>query len=118
MEGAFYIWRDEEIAEVLGEDADVFRARYGIQTGGNAPFDPQNEFAGKNLLHTARSIDAVASMTGRSEQEVEAALARARTRLLERRATRPRPHLDDKVLTAWNGLMIAAFARAARRSAR
>jgi uncharacterized protein YyaL (SSP411 family) len=114
MEGAFYIWRDEEIAEVLGDDADVFRARFGVQPGGNAPFDPQNEFTDKNLLYTARPIDAVASMTGRSEQDVEAVLARAREKLLQRRASRPRPHLDDKVLTAWNGLIIAAFARAAR----
>ncbi|HEU5255475.1 MAG TPA: thioredoxin domain-containing protein [Vicinamibacterales bacterium] len=114
MEGAFYIWRDEEIRELLGEDADVFRIRYGILPDGNAPFDPQNEFVHKNLLYTARGIDEVMSATAKSRAEVEAALARARAKLQERRSTRPRPHLDDKVLTAWNGLMIAAFARAAR----
>ena len=114
MEGAFYIWRDEEITELLGSDADIFRIRYGVLPDGNAPFDPQNEFVGKNLLYTARGIDEVMSATAKSRDEVEAALARARARLLERRSTRPRPHLDDKVLTAWNGLMIAAFARAAR----
>ncbi len=114
MEGAFYIWTDPEIQEVLGADADVFRARYGILPDGNAPADPQGEFTGKNLLYTARSIEDVASMTGRPVEEVHAALGRARELLMSRRATRPRPHLDDKVLTAWNGLMIAAFARAAR----
>jgi uncharacterized protein len=114
MEGAFYIWRDEEIKEILGEDADVFRIRYGILPDGNAPFDPQNEFVHKNLLYTARGIDEVMSATAKTRAEVEAALTRARVKLQERRATRPRPHLDDKVLTAWNGLMIAAFARAAR----
>ncbi len=114
MEGAFYIWRDEEIGEVLGDDANPFRIRYGILPDGNAPFDPQNEFVHKNLLYTARGIDEVMSATAKSRAEVEAALARARTKLQERRATRPRPHLDDKVLTAWNGLMIGAFARAAR----
>jgi uncharacterized protein YyaL (SSP411 family) len=114
MEGAFYIWRDEEIQEVLGEDAEIFRIRYGVLPDGNAPFDPQNEFVHKNLLHTARGIDEVMSATAKSREEIEAALTRARARLFERRALRPRPHLDDKVLTAWNGLMIAAFARASR----
>jgi len=114
MEGAFYIWRDEEISEVLGGDADIFRIRFGVLPDGNAPFDPQEEFVHKNLLYTARGVDEVMSATAKSREEVDAALSRARGKLLERRATRPRPHLDDKVLTAWNGLMIAAFARAAR----
>src|SRR6185436_20400358 len=60
MEGAFYIWPDAEIGEVLGTDADVFRARYGIRPSGNAPADPQGEFTGKNLLYTARSLVDVA----------------------------------------------------------
>jgi uncharacterized protein len=114
MEGAFYIWRDEEIQEVLGGDADTFRARYGILPDGNAPADPQGEFTHKNLLYTARSLEEIASSSGRSVNEVVEVLQRARRMLMARRTTRPRPHLDDKVLTAWNGLMIAAFARAAR----
>jgi uncharacterized protein len=114
MEGAFYAWRDEEIGDILGDDAEVFRIRYGILPDGNAPFDPQNEFVHKNLLYTARGLDEVMSATAKSRVEVEAALARARAKLQERRSSRPRPHLDDKVLTAWNGLMIGAFARAAR----
>ena len=113
-EGAFYIWRDEEIAAVLGDDADVIRRRYGILPEGNAPSDPQNEFTHKNLLYIARSIDEIASMTGRTPEAVATALDRGRTTLLTARASRPRPQLDDKVLTAWNGLMIAAFARAGR----
>ena len=113
-EGAFYIWRDEEIAEALGADADLVRLRYGVLPDGNAPFDPQHEFTHKNLLYAARSVEDVASTTGRSVEEVVAALDRARAALLVRRSARPRPHLDDKVLTAWNGLMIAALARAGR----
>ena len=113
-EGAFYIWRDEEIGQALGDAADVVRLRYGILPDGNAPFDPQQEFTHKNLLYTARSIEEIASMTGRSPGEVSAALECGREALLAVRSTRPRPHLDDKVLTAWNGLMIAAFARAGR----
>ena len=113
-EGAFYIWTDEEVGEVLDSAADVFRQRFGVRPGGNAPFDPQNEFTNKNLLYTAKTIDEVAASASMSTEDVESALQVARSRLLERRAARPRPHLDDKVLTAWNGLMIAAFARAAR----
>jgi uncharacterized protein len=113
-EGSFYIWRDDEIEQILGDNAAVFRARYGILPNGNAPADPQGEFTHKNLLYTARSIEDVASMTGRSLDGVTDALQTARGLLMTRRAARPRPHLDDKVLTAWNGLMIAAFARAAR----
>jgi len=114
VEGAFYVWSAAEIRAVLGDDAVVFAERFGIEEGGNAPADPQGEFVGKNLLYTARSVDDVAARTGRSREEVTAALARARAALFAARETRPRPHLDDKVLTAWNGLMIAACARAAR----
>jgi uncharacterized protein len=113
-EGAFYVWPDDEIGDVLGADADIFRARYGVRPSGNAPSDPQGEFTGKNLLYTARSLDDIVSSSGRDLQDVQASLTRSRAALMARRAGRPRPHLDDKVLTAWNGLMIAAFARAAR----
>ena len=113
-EGAFYIWRDEEVGQSTGDAADAVRLRYGILPDGNAPFDPQNEFTHKNLLYTAHSFEEIASTTGRAVEEVEALVSRGRVALLAVRATRPRPQLDDKVLTAWNGLMIAAFARAGR----
>jgi uncharacterized protein YyaL (SSP411 family) len=113
-EGAFYIWSDNEIRDLLGEDADVVRFRFGVEPGGNAPQDPQGEFTRKNLLYTAREVDDVAQRTGRTADEVADALFRARHVLFEARNRRPRPHLDDKILTAWNGLMIAAFARASR----
>ncbi len=113
-EGAFYIWADSEIGAVLGDDADVARRRFGIEPDGNAPQDPQGEFTGKNLLYTAQSIEDISIRSGRSAADIVAALSRIRTRLMEVRSTRPRPHLDDKILTAWNGLMIAAFSRAAR----
>ena len=113
-EGAFYIWGDAEVGQAVGAAADAVRLRYGILLDGNAPVDPQQEFAHKNLLYVARSIQEIASTTGRTVEETEAALARGRAALLAVRSTRPRPQLDDKVLTAWNGLMIAAFARAGR----
>jgi uncharacterized protein len=113
-EGAFYVWSDAEVGELLGADADIARRRFGIEPHGNAPHDPQGEFAGKNLLYVAQSIEDVARRSDRTPEEVMASLGRIRDRLFAARATRPRPHLDDKVLTAWNGLMIAAFARASR----
>jgi uncharacterized protein YyaL (SSP411 family) len=113
-EGAFYLWRDEEIAALLGKDADIVRKRFGVDAAGNAPHDPQQEFTGKNILYVDQPIEDIAIRTGRPVEEVMDVLARARTILSEAREGRPRPHLDDKVLTAWNGLMIAALARAAR----
>jgi uncharacterized protein len=102
-EGAFYVWTQSEIAEVLGEaDAMVFCRHYGVQPEGNAPVesDPHGEFKGKNIF-----IEQVTESTDQS-------LSTSRALLFARRAKRPRPHLDDKILTAWNGLMISALAKA------
>ena len=114
QEGAFYVWDQPEIAALFGDDADVVRFRYGIEPDGNAPQDPHGEFTGKNLLYVARGVDDVARLSGRSMESVMSVLDGARPRLFEARGARPRPGLDDKVLAGWNGLMIAAFARAAR----
>ena len=113
-EGAFYIWSDAEIGAIAGRDAAIVRRRFGIEPDGNAPQDPQGEFTGKNLLYIAQSIEDIATRAGVSPEGVVEALDRARAEMFAAREQRPRPHLDDKVLTAWNGLMIAAFARAAR----
>jgi len=114
-EGAFYLWRADEIDALLGEDdARVVKLRFGIEPDGNAPHDPQQEFTGKNLLYVAHSIDDIAGQTGKSPADVVDILNRARVRMFDVRLERPRPHRDDKVLTAWNGLMIGACARLAR----
>ena len=113
-EGAFYIWGDEEIGKVAGHDADSVRLRYGILPDGNVPSDPQNEFTHQNILYAARALEDVAATTGRTAEDTDASVSRGRAALLAVRSTRPRPQLDDKVLTAWNGLMIAAYARAGR----
>jgi uncharacterized protein YyaL (SSP411 family) len=114
MEGAFYLWTQKELEALLKDDFDVFRYRFGIRPDGNAPEDPQGEFTGKNLLYVASTLDEVAQRIGMSVDEVSASLQRSRMTLFQARLSRPRPHLDDKVLTGWNGLMLAAFARAAR----
>ena len=114
-EGAFYIWPQREVEALLGEaDARVVALRFGLEPGGNAPFDPQQEFTGKNLLYTATTFEDIAARVGRPVDDVVDVVARARPVLLEARNRRPRPSLDDKVLTSWNGLMIAAMARAGR----
>jgi len=113
-EGAFYLWTAAEIADLLGPDARTFSERFGVAAGGNALQDPHGEFSGRNILYQARSVEDVGRETGRSPADVEASLARSCDLLFRVRASRPRPHLDDKVLAAWNGLMIAAFARASR----
>ncbi len=113
-EGAFYLWTQPELEELLGEDAAVTVLRYGVEAEGNAVQDPTGELQGRNQLYLARSVDEVSRHAGRPATQVQAALDRALDRLRAARADRPRPHLDDKVLTAWNGLMIAALARAAQ----
>jgi uncharacterized protein YyaL (SSP411 family) len=113
-EGAFYLWEAAQVDALLEDAAPLVKARFGIEPDGNAPFDPQQEFTGKNLLYVAQSIPDLAAAFRRSEPEIADLLSRARVTLFGARLTRPRPQLDDKVLTAWNGLMVAAFARAAR----
>ena len=106
--------RSPKCVRCSGRTASSFERRYGMLPDGNAPFDPQSEFTGKNLLYTARGIAEIASELQRTPEDVAEALTRARVTLFHARLKRPRPHLDDKVLTSWNGLMIAAFARASR----
>ena len=113
-EGAFYVWTLKEIEDLFADDADVVCARYGIEAEGNAQEDPHGEFDRQNILYEARSINDVARLTGRSTSDVAKVIVGARGLLYKMRGARQRPNLDDKVLSGWNGLMIAAFARAAR----
>jgi uncharacterized protein YyaL (SSP411 family) len=115
-EGAFYVWTAEEIDRAVGpERAAIFRFHYGIEKDGNVPGrqDPQGELKGKNILAARRSIAETAKF-GKKEGEVARILEESRRRLFAVRSQRPRPLRDDKILTAWNGLMISAFSRAAQ----
>jgi uncharacterized protein YyaL (SSP411 family) len=112
-EGAFYVWTLDELTHLLGDDAPVVARRFGVERDGNALADPQGEFRGQNILYVAQTVDEVSVRAERPIEQVMDVLARARRTLFDARARRPRPHLDDKVITAWNGLMIAACARAA-----
>lgn len=114
-EGAFYIWRQEEIETLLGPDlASIFASRYGIDKDGNAVSDMFGEFAGKNILFQKHSIAQLAEQFDRTPKEVSRLLKEARRVLFAAREKRPRPHLDDKILAEWNGLMISALATAYR----
>lgn len=117
LEGAFYVWADEEIDAALPPtDAYIFKKYYGVTSNGNSPegSDPHGELAGKNtLIVRYANLADLAVELNVPLHEVEESLTRCRAILLELRNQRPRPHLDDKILTAWNGLMISAFAKAA-----
>jgi uncharacterized protein YyaL (SSP411 family) len=105
-EGKFYVWQADEIRQALGEDAQLFMARYGVSEGGN--------WENKNILHIAEEISALSERFGLEEEEIYERLQAAKEILLQIREKRVWPGLDDKVLSAWNGLMMAAFAEAGR----
>jgi uncharacterized protein YyaL (SSP411 family) len=102
-EGKFFVWRPGEIGEVVGEDAEIFCAYYGVTETGN--------FEGQNVLHVHEPLADVAAEFRLEPGQVERRLGEARAKLFERRAARVAPGRDDKVITAWNGLMLSAFAR-------
>ena len=106
VEGKFFVWTPEEVQAALGEDAQLLIDTYGVTDHGN--------FKGKNILFVARDLDVLAAMHNLSIDEVETRLAAARRKLFEVREERVKPARDEKVLTGWNGLMLAAFAEAAR----
>ncbi|MBI5203084.1 MAG: thioredoxin domain-containing protein [Elusimicrobia bacterium] len=113
-EGAFYIWSKEEIASLLGKDAELFCLRYGVRPGGNVMFDPQNEFGSRNVLYLDLELQEAAHERKTSVDEAQQAVERGRRALFEARATRKRPDLDDKVLVSWNALAITALAKASQ----
>ncbi|HEY2865966.1 MAG TPA: thioredoxin domain-containing protein, partial [Pyrinomonadaceae bacterium] len=105
-EGKFFVWTPAEIELLLGEsDAQVFNFFYDVSEAGN--------FEGKNILNFKFTVDATAEALRRESGEIEAILERGRQLLFDAREKRVKPHRDEKVLTAWNGLMLAAFAEAA-----
>lgn len=105
-EGKFYVWSLDEIRETLKDDADFFEAAYGITAGGN--------WEGKIVLQRAVDDSSLAARFKLNVEIVPVKLAESHSKLYTVRALRIHPATDDKVLTAWNGLMLAAFAEAAR----
>jgi uncharacterized protein YyaL (SSP411 family) len=116
-EGAFYVWTKDEIVKALGEEsAAIFCRYYGVEADGNSPAgsDPHGELKGKNTLIVRMTVADAAKFFKKTEAEIEQLLAASRQKLFDLRYQRPHPHLDDKIVTAWNGLMISAYARAAQ----
>ena len=105
-EGKFFVWRPEEVSEVLGKDRGTFvNDFYGVTIQGN--------FEGRSILHVPTPLPDFARAVGMDEATLEERLRESRDKLMERRSSRVAPERDDKVLTSWNGLMLAAFAEAA-----
>ncbi|MCK9485721.1 MAG: thioredoxin domain-containing protein [Dehalococcoidia bacterium] len=118
IEGKFFVWTPDEIDEALAgfpDDAGLaFRTLYHVTEAGNFEDPHHPDFGRRTVLSRPRSLESVARELGRDPAEVEAALPAWRARLREVREQRVHPGLDDKVLTSWNGLAMAAFAEAAR----
>ena len=101
-EGRYYVWSHEEVCRVLGEDSELGCAALGVSQEGN--------WEGTNVLHAARSNAELAAQFGLATDEVEARMEHVRERLLQARGLRERPGQDHKMITAWNGLALAALA--------
>jgi uncharacterized protein YyaL (SSP411 family) len=114
-EGAFYLWTKAEIDAALSPaDAAIVGSHYGVAAEGNVPAnrDPHGDFRGKNILAAAGTLEDTAKRFRVSAQEASDRIAAGLEMLRSARARRPRPHRDEKVLAAWNGLMVSALARA------
>ena len=105
-EGKFYVWTPAQVEAVLGrEDALIFNRYFDVTDSGN--------FEGKSILHHRMTLGELSQSLGKSGEELKGFLVQARQKLLEARQERVKPPLDDKVLTAWNGMMLTSFAEAA-----
>jgi len=115
VEGKCYLWTEEETRRVLGEkDAVLLITLFGIEKEGNFQDEATRRRTGLNILHRRRTLAEVSLDLNMTEEAVEERLEVARQKLLEAREGRIRPEKDDKILTDWNGLMIAALAKAAQ----
>ena len=115
VEGRFYAWTTQELRDALGaEDAKFAGEYFGCEEAGNwddpAGHGPKNA----NVLFVARTFEQMARLFGGTPREARDRIEAAKQKLFDVRSRRVRPHLDDKILAAWNGQMIGAFARAAQ----
>ena len=106
IEGKYFVWEKKEIEEILGEDSELFGSYWGITDTGN--------FEGKNILYLPMSDEEFTEQHGLLVDEWKCKVKLAKRLLYQQRSLRIPPFLDDKVLTSWNGLMLASIAEAAR----
>ncbi len=115
IEGAFFVWRMEELKNILGDEAvGIVAFHFGVLPEGNAKYDPHGYFAGKNILYAGKSVDETAVKFNLSKEKTSRIINEAKIKLFYTRTKRKKPHLDDKILTSWNGLMISALCKAYR----
>jgi len=105
-EGRYYVWDSGELSTLLGEDASLVRAYWGVT--------PEGNFEGRNVLYVPHDPDAVARAQGVTDAELRTAVERASRILYDAREERMRPARDEKILASWNGLMLRGLADAAR----
>ncbi|EGP90076.1 uncharacterized protein MYCGRDRAFT_99250 [Zymoseptoria tritici IPO323] len=114
-EGAFYVWMMDEFKSILSEEEVTVCAKYwGVQAQGNVDrrFDLQGELVGQNTLCVQYEIPELAQELSKSEEQITQTIQSGRSKLLaHREKNRPRPALDDKIVTSWNGLAIGGLAR-------
>ncbi|MBW2690363.1 MAG: thioredoxin domain-containing protein [Deltaproteobacteria bacterium] len=111
-EGKFYLWSEEEITHILGkQDADLFKQVYATEKDGNFDDEITGEDTGTNILHLAQPLVDQSKKVGITRNRLREKMDQDLHKLFIERETRVRPHRDDKIITAWNGLMISALAR-------
>ena len=114
-EGAFYLWTEKDLNKKLeSRAADIFNYSYGVSRDGNVMHDPMNEFTGRNILYRAHTVEEAVAHFNASPEQIIKSLSSSKELLIAARAARKRPHLDDKVISAWNGMMIGALAKGSR----
>ncbi len=112
VEGKFFLWTVDEIRALLGDEALLFNELYGVTPQGN--FHEPHSPPGQNILSLVADPSAIAEKNGLSSMQLGEILTAARSKLFAAREQRVKPGRDEKVLAAWNGLMLAALAEAAR----
>ncbi|MCW3489812.1 thioredoxin domain-containing protein [Dethiobacter alkaliphilus] len=114
-EGKFYVWETNEIVHILGEaDAAIFNAAYNIREDGNFTDETTGKKTGANIPHLRKTYQELAQELSLEPNELKDRLEAMRQKLFAVRKKRIHPHKDDKILTDWNGLMIAALAMGGR----
>ena len=112
-EGKFYLWTLEEVNQLLTEDeAAIYSSVYNLTSNGNYRDEATREYTGNNIPYIKKRHIQIASELGITVAELKDKLESSRVTLFNEREKRVRPHRDDKILTSWNGLMIAALAKA------
>ena len=112
-EGKFYLWALDEIMEILGpEDGKLFSQVYNVYAVGNFKDESTGKQTGKNILYREQNWEELSSDLGINQEELWWKMENAREKIFNQRETRVHPHKDDKILTDWNGLVIAALSLA------